>query len=106
MVTVFSMVVVFITLLIISFILDGFKVMSRENKKSRDDGSTRVSEPDVSSPSSQEDPEELVAVIAAAIAKETSTAIENIKIKTIKRVENNTPVWARVGRQQIEKGIK
>ena len=46
-----------------------------------------------------EDEGELVAVISAALAafmgRET-----NLIVKSIRRVEGNTPVWAKVGRQE------
>ena len=41
------------------------------------------------------DDEELVAVIAAAIAASLGIAIPEINIKSIKRIPQNTPVWVR-----------
>ena len=48
-----------------------------------------------------EDEEELIAVIAAAIAASLNTSMDNIKVTNIRRVSDNTPVWGKVGRNDV-----
>lgn len=49
---------------------------------------------------SQEDEEELVAVITAAIAASLNRSTHDIVVRSVKRVPNNTPAWNRAGRSQ------
>jgi len=104
MVTVFSMVIVFLTLLIISYLIKGLQSFSQ---KDRDEKTVENIEP-IKTEEKQEiieeveysDDEELVAVIAAAIAANIGVDISNVKIKSIKRVPQNTSVWSKVGREE------
>ena len=43
------------------------------------------------------DDKELIAVIAAAIASSLNTSVSNLKIKSLKRIGNNSPVWNKAG---------
>lgn len=97
-VTVFSMAVVFATLIVISYVLSGFKVVFyKDNKKKIE--KTIVKEPIIEE-TIEENNDELVAVIAAAISISTNTPIDNFYIKNIKRVPQTTPVWGKMGRQE------
>ncbi len=100
-ITVFSMVIVFLTLLIISYLIDGLRVATEKEDnvqevKTQDSVVERepvVEELDVEN-------EELVAVIAAAIAASEGLSIPQVKINTIRRVSKNTPTWAKTGREE------
>lgn len=110
-VTLFSMAIVFVTLIVISFILTGFKSMFY-----KDDKKTPVKKevPQVgdnmvvdSVEEIIDNDDEIVAVIAAAIAAGTGEAIENINIRNIKRTNQSSPVWAMAGRQEgIQNNLK
>jgi sodium pump decarboxylase gamma subunit len=47
-----------------------------------------------------EDDEELIAVIAAAIAASLNRSTHDIIVKSVKRVPSRAPAWNRVGRNQ------
>lgn len=49
---------------------------------------------------SEEDDEELVAVISAAVAASLNTSIHNIVVTNISRVDDKTPSWGIVGRSE------
>ncbi|MDH8679659.1 OadG family protein [Fusibacter bizertensis] len=49
----------------------------------------------------QEDDEELIAVISAAIAATLNTSMQNIKVTNIRRISDNTPTWGKVGRNDV-----
>lgn len=48
----------------------------------------------------QEDEEELIAVISAAIAAQMGTSMHNIVVRNIVRVADNTPAWGQSGRME------
>ncbi len=105
-ITVFSMVIVFLTLLIISYLIDGLRVVTNKNNATKENGKVKIEAQDpfseeklVSEESIKED-EELVAVIAAAIAASEGISIPQVRINTIKRVSKNTPTWAKTGREE------
>ncbi len=43
------------------------------------------------------DDKELIAVIAAAIAASLNTSVSNLRIKSFKRIGNNSPAWNKAG---------
>lgn len=101
-ITIFSMAVVFLVLIGISYLINVLKVATNNNKKESKEAtnsteSVKVSEP-VEKAGNIEDEEELVAVIAAAIAASMGVAIPDINIKSIKRVSTPSPIWAQMGR--------
>jgi len=109
LVTVFSMAIVFATLLIIDIILKGFKAFFyNSDKKSNANKTSKKVETNVKStkPSidngnntdSGEDEEELVAVITAALAASLARPASEIKIRKIRRVSQNTSSWSKAGR--------
>lgn len=48
----------------------------------------------------------MVAAIAAAIAASLDVSIPQIRIREIRRISQNTPVWADMGRREQMKGIQ
>lgn len=104
LVTLFSMGIVFLTLIVIAFILGGFKSIfyKDESKKT----SIKKEAPPIGDNAVVEDTEELVndeemvAVIAAAIAAHTGSNIENLNIMNITRIPQNSPTWMKVGREK------
>ncbi|NLJ65746.1 MAG: OadG family protein [Clostridiales bacterium] len=59
------------------------------------DGSATLNVPDAT-----HDEEEIVAVIAAAVAASLNYSTHDIIVRSVRRVSSNTPVWNRVGRNQ------
>lgn len=101
-ITLFSMGLVFVTLLTISLILDGFRAVF--HKKGPQKKEEKAQQPPVKSAEppivETEEDEELIAVITAAIASSLSKTTSDIVVKNIQRVPQSTPAWARVGRQE------
>ncbi|SHK22779.1 sodium pump decarboxylases, gamma subunit [Caminicella sporogenes DSM 14501] len=60
--------------------------------------SVPTSQVNVSVPEVEENDEELVAVITAAIAASLNTSTHNIIVKNIIRIPDTTPVWGKAGR--------
>lgn len=103
MVTVFSIIIVFLTLLIISYLIKGLQSFSQKDKAEKTINDTKpikTEEKQEIIKKSNSDDEELVAVIAAAIAANMGVDISDVKIKSIKRVPQNTSVWSKVGREE------
>lgn len=102
-ITVFSMIVVFAALLALATLISILKNLSKERKI---EATTKPSEPvkakEVAATELVEasNDEELVAVIAAAIAASLGVSVPDINIKSIRRVSQNTPAWAAMGRQE------
>ncbi|WP_054871663.1 OadG family protein [Caloranaerobacter sp. TR13] len=100
-VTVFSMGIVFLALLVISYIIDGFRFIFYKDDKKVDKDPKKAITPEKSVPKetiNEEDDEELIAVITAAIAASISRPASEIKVRNIRRIPANTPIWARAGR--------
>ena len=89
---VFSMIVVFVVLLIISYMIDimHFVIAKKVSAKPKDSVSAVAND----NKSSNLDDTALVATIAAAIASYMGTTANNIHIKSIRRVEQNKSNWA------------
>ena len=107
MITVFSMVVVFVVLIAISYLIELLRVATNGNKDKKEIASTNIVVEEKTSVKKEDikveeklDDEELVAVIAAAIASSLGTTIPQINIKSIKRVSSNTTPWADMGRRE------
>jgi len=97
-VTVFSMVLVFLTLFAISLILDVFKVQNGRDQKIQ---AKKAEEKPVIQQSDlvenlEEDEEELVAVISAALMETLNTTRDKLIIRNIRQI--NDPTWAQTGR--------
>jgi len=116
-ITVFSMLLVFAALVVLSFIIDAFKLLAnRQDKKTPNTVNSNVakieedklvSRPVIENTSSDEDELELVAVITASIAAMLSKPASSIVVKNIVRVPQTTPVWGSASRQEtIKNNIK
>ncbi len=101
-ITIFSMIIVFLALLIISFLIDILRTVSNKNEKKDDNQKLNIVTEKEKEKEEQgiAENEELVAVIAAAIAASEGVSIPQVKIKTIKRMPQHTPVWAKTGREE------
>ncbi len=110
-ITVFSMLVVFVALILISYLIRILRVVATEKKDVAENkientfSSATVLNSVEEEKINETDEEELVAVIAAAIAASLDVSIPQVKIKSIRRVPQNTPLWAEVGRREQIKGI-
>lgn len=97
-ITGFSIVVVFIGLIVISLLIDLLKNISGDKK-------SEVAKPVVAPVEKEEivanevNDEELVAVISAAIAASMGLSVPQLNIKSIKRMPQTTPAWAVASRQ-------
>jgi sodium pump decarboxylase gamma subunit len=99
-VTITSMIAVFIVLVLIATLIDGLRIISGDGKKK----DNKISTEDINAPQTlkvAEDSdvitEELVAVIAAAIATNLGLNVPDINIRTIKRIPQMTSAWSNVG---------
>ena len=110
-VTIFSMIVVFLCLIAIAGIINRIKVLSAEKKivvvsnklvdniKVNDLGDFNNTV-EVAESSKDFNEEELVAVIAAAIATNLGVGIPDINIQTIRRIPQGTSPWSDMGRKE------
>ena len=98
LVAVVSIIAVFIVLILIAFLISGLKAFSGEKKVKI--VSKEIKET-IEPLALEEDPdiitEELVAVIAAAIAANLGMNIPDINIKSIRRVPQSTSNWSNLG---------
>lgn len=107
-VTLVGMGMCFIVLIGLAYMLDGLKIISNKGTAEKKSNIVEVENvetpPEVTNETAEvmnattEDEGELVAVISAALAAFMGSE-SNLVVRSIKRVDGNTPVWARVGRQ-------
>ena len=100
LITIFSMIVVFVVLTIISALIGTLKSVSGEKKieiVNQVVAPVKTTEPTIDTVVNDE---ELVAVIAAAVAASLGVSIPEINIKNIRRVEQRIPAWSSAGRQE------
>ncbi len=98
-ITGFSIVVVFIGLIIISLLISALKNISGDKKPEVSKAvvvPVKKEEPEIN----EVNDEELVAVIAAAIAASMGVGIPQLNIKSIRRVQQTTTPWAVASRQE------
>ncbi len=101
--TVVGLCTVFAALAILMFVLKLFDYIF--NKKSKpetnDEAKTENVAPVPVQPAvkavENEDDEELIAVLTAAIAASLNTSTYNLKIRSYRRISNNTPAWNKAG---------
>lgn len=106
-VTLFGMGIVFIVLVLLQYILKTMKVIFyRDGKKQDKTAPAAVEEKVVEAVKTENieeaetaDDEELVAVITAAIASSLGRN-SNIVVRSIRRVNDMTPVWGKAGRSE------
>ncbi len=103
-VTVFSMAVVFISLLAISYLIDLLRIClnKKENKAAQPKVVQQQSNPQqVVNKVVEEDDTELVAVITAAIAAMTGTSASGLVVRNIKRIPDFDTSWAKTGKIEL-----
>ena len=106
LITVFSMLVVFVVLLGISYLIDLLRVTTNgeDKKKTQDVKTEKIETKQEISTQENLDDEELVAVIAAAVAASMGVEIPDINIKSIRRTSSRSPIWAETGRREYISG--
>lgn len=101
-ISVFAMIVVFLVLLIISYLIDITAFFINGSKKKKD--VNVKSENEVINTEVKASSDDLVAIIAAAVAAYLGTTVDNVRISKIRRVpQNDTPWVERAIISQIEK---
>ncbi|WIV13547.1 OadG family protein [Proteiniborus sp. MB09-C3] len=107
-ITAFSMLLVFAALIILSFTIDGFRLITNNLEKKNksktepiDEANKQVTSPIVEKTTNQEEDTELIAVITASIAAMLSKPANNIVVKNIIRIPQTTPVWGSISRQEM-----
>ncbi len=105
-ITLFSMITVFVVLLAISFLIDLMrKLVHREDKKVIEPKKLEKVETEELVEETM-DEEELVAVIAAAVAASMGVGIPDINIRSIRRIGGSESNWQTTARQeQVLKNI-
>jgi len=101
-VTLVGMGVVFLVLIGLSYMLDVLKLFSKigtAEKKTESVNVENIKEPAEVVNSSTVDEGELIAAISAALTAFMGSN-SNLIIRSINRVDGNTPAWAKVGRQE------
>ncbi len=102
-ITLFSMGIVFATLLLISFVLDLFKVIFTEKKKETVAAPAPAAAAPVAPESVDEDDDELVAVITAALAAHIGKSADQLIVRSIVQTGSQQPAWAQAGRMELMK---
>lgn len=102
MITGFSMLVVFLGLILISVLIGGLKKIGEEKKDLIRNSEALIEKPGRLKEDKAEliDDEELVAVIAAAIAASMGVSIPELNIKAIKRIPQSIPAWSIADRSE------
>jgi sodium pump decarboxylase gamma subunit len=97
-VTVFSMGLVFLTLFAINLMLDFFGVQHKNSKakKAKIEEQKQVEQKVTETTTNQNEDEELVAVITAALMQSLNTTADNLIIRRIRQIQD--PTWAQTGR--------
>ena len=101
-VTAVSIVVVFLVLILISFMIGFLKTMSVGKKK--DIPTPLISKEIIDTSTTEivvvENNEELVAVVAAAVAASLGLNIPDINIQSIRRIPQSSAPWAEMSKQE------
>lgn len=97
--TILGMGITFSALVILQFVISWMdKALNRTKKEPIKEAKAPVQVPSQqTSPVSQADDSELVAVIATAIAAQLKTSTDRIIIRNIEKVEDRSPSWSRAG---------
>ena len=94
----FAMLVVFLVLLIISYLIDVTAFFTTfKNRKTKTDKTKKISAFVTENNKSVKSNDQLVATIAGAIAAYLGTSVDNIKIKSIRRVNQSDSPWTKRG---------
>lgn len=97
-ITIFSMALVFVALIIISYFIDFIAMILKRSKKETvlveaSEAKNEIIEID-------EDSEAIIAVISAAIASNSGKSLQDFVIRNISPMENHESSWAQVGRAE------
>ncbi len=93
--TISGMLIVFLTLTLIALIINLFKYFGRNDIKN-----VKGEHIQITKSTEDEDDLELVAVITASLAITLNTSVDDLVVKSIKRVPNNNSSWSVIGRQE------
>lgn len=101
-VSVVSMVIVFLSLIAIAFIINRLKLIASDKKfEDKKIVATEIKAIEKTETVQNEiNNEELVAVVAAAIASSLGLDIPDINIQSIRRISQNTTTWSDMGRKE------
>lgn len=101
-VSIVSMIIVFLSLIAIAFIINRLKLIAADKKvEAKNTVFTNVNVmEEVEVVQNEINNEELVAVIAAAIASSLGLDIPDINIQGIRRIPQNTLAWSDMGRKE------
>lgn len=106
-VTVLGVTIVFLALSLLYFAINGMEKGFGEKKpkapEAKPEETVRTTEETVETgvvEETEENQEELIAVITAAIAASMETSTHNIVVRNIVRSNDMTPVWGRTGRAE------
>lgn len=107
-VTILGVVIVLMALVLLYFAINIMERLLQQPKKPAETAPKAVPEkPETAEPveesqpsAAQQQDEELVAVITAAVAASMETSTHNIVVRNIVRTADNTPAWGRAGRTE------
>lgn len=104
-ISLFSIIVIFIVLVVISIFISLLKNFDRKVEdpmKASEENINNIKEKSIKEKEAVQNivDEELIAVISAAVAASLGVSLLQINIKNIKRVNNNSSVWAIAGKQE------
>ncbi len=99
-VTLIGMGIVFTVLIFLVYLLEGIRIFANRDKAKKEVKTVETIEelPVKEEKTEEKDDEELIAVITAAIAQLMGSQ-SNLVIKSIIRINDQTPIWAKSGRQ-------
>ena len=96
-ISVFAMIVVFVVLLIISYLIDITAFFINAKPKDKDLVKVAAKDDKVVDSISDEGKNDTVVVIAAAIAAYLGTSVDNVRIKSIRRIDQKDSPWTERG---------
>ncbi len=103
-ITIFSMMIVFVELIVLAFLISILKNIGKEKKLAKKDAIKEEPVKEGLEPlkieKKEENEEELIAVIAAAVAASLGLSIPEVNIKSIRRLSDEGPLWAQAGKQE------
>ncbi len=90
--------ITFIALILLQFLMElQSKIIARAEKKLLKSPATAPQHQAATSSSSNDNDEELVAVISAAVAMEMQKSTGDVRIRTIRKIEETSLSWNRAG---------
>ena len=95
-ISLFAMLIVFLVLLILSFMIDFTALFINKNKQ-KDVNQVKIIKDENKNENNKISDTSLVAIITASIASMMNTDIDNIRITKIKRVGNANSMWSEKG---------